>query len=58
MNTIAFYRSKMKRRVVQAKRNNYTLNDYGGLFYGWTYNNYPVEVDAITRGAYVQVNSQ
>lgn len=58
MNTIAFYRSKMVRRARQAKRNGRELNDYGGLFYGWTYNNYPVEVDAITRGAYVQVNSQ
>lgn len=58
MNTITLYRNKIKRRKAQSRRNKYTLNDYGGLFYGWTYNNHPVEVDAITRGAYVQVNTQ
>lgn len=57
MNTIAFYRSKMKRRVRQARRNGYELNDFGGTFYGWTYNNAPVEMDVITRGACVKVKN-
>lgn len=59
MNTVDFYRNKVKRRKRQAERNCCGLNEYGGLFYGWTYNEFPKAApDAVTRGAYVQVSSQ
>lgn len=61
MNAIAFYRSKMVRRVRQAERNGHELTDLGVRFHGWVYDwktPEPYESDAVTRGAYVKTPSQ